>query len=102
METTKRIYRGTELKFRLTIEADGFSMEDDDFAVRVYSRRKSIKIPKENMIVDGEGNYIFTFGTADLDTGDITLETTAYVPDTDFDDGIRTEVNKIELCKVLP
>ena len=42
----------------------------------------------------------FTLDTAELGTGDYIVTTIAYVPDEDFDDGLRTEVQKQLLCSV--
>ena len=45
---------------------------------------------------DEEGYYL-CFDTADFGTGQIFAIITAYVPDTDFADGFRTEKLKVEL-----
>jgi len=50
-------------------------------------------------ITAGE-EYLFTIDTKELGTGDYTVYTIAYVPDEDFDDGIRREVTKQILCTV--
>lgn len=98
---TKIAYKGTDLKFILNIEIEGFSMEDDDFKVRLYSHRKSLEIPKKQMKQDEQGRFLFGFHTEDLGVGDIMMETIAYVPDTDFEDGIRKEVDRKILKKVV-
>lgn len=91
---------GTELKFQLDIEAEGFSMADDDFKVIIsnYNKRKEIK--KEDMKLDDNENYLFTVDTAYFGSGEYLITIIAYVPDEDFDDGIRTEVQKQVLCQV--
>lgn len=94
------IFVGTELKFQLIIESDGFSMADDDFKVIIsnYNKRKEIK--KEDMKLDDNENYLFTVDTAYFGSGEYIATIIAYVPDEDFDDGIRTEVQKQVLCRV--
>ena len=103
MEELKNVYKGTELKFILTIDADGFSMVDDDFKIRLSTNdgRKYIEITKEQMAVDEDDNYIFMFDTSCLGTGIVTMTTFAYVPDEDFDDNLRTEVDKIAICRIM-
>lgn len=39
-------YKGDEIKFAINIEAQGFSMDDDDFDIEVASTRVSIKASK--------------------------------------------------------
>lgn len=90
------VYLGTELKFAITITADGFDMEADDFSVvfKNNGNGKTIELSKSQLVYDQEVYYAL-FDTTDLGTGLVNVITTAYVPDSDFDDGFRTEVNVI-------
>lgn len=99
-DTIKKIYLGTELKFQVDIESDGFSMADDDFNVVIKNKKIEKTIKKEDMLVTAEEKYIFTLDTAEFGAGEYIIITTAYVPDEDFDDGLRTEVTKQTLCVV--
>jgi hypothetical protein len=94
------IYQGTELKFALDIDIEGFSMDSDDFKVTIKNTKKQIEIKKSDMLVTENDEYLFTVDTAEMGTGDYYLITTAYVPDSDFQDGLRTEVQKQLLCVV--
>lgn len=96
----RTIYQGTELKFTLDIQSDGFSMADDDFKVVIKNTKKSVTILKAEMILDENENYLFTVDTGFMGTGEYWITTIAYVPDDDFDDGLRTEVQKQLLCVV--
>jgi len=96
----RTIYQGTELKFTLDIQSEGFSMADDDFKVVIKNTKKSVTIPKSDMILDENENYLFTVDTGFMGTGEYWITTIAYVPDDDFDDGLRTEVQKQLLCVV--
>lgn len=97
---TRTIYQGTELKFLLEITSEGFSMVDDDFKVVIKNIKNEKVIRKDEMLLTDNDEYIFTVDTAELGTGEYWITTIAYVPDTDFDDGIRTEVQKQLLCVV--
>ena len=92
------IYIGTDLKFLLKIEAEDFSMVEDDFHVKVVnsSTKKFIVINKEDMPVDEEDNYYLCFSTESLGKGFISVFVYASVPDEDFDTGIRREIYKLE------
>lgn len=95
-----RIFVGTELKFKVDIQAGGFSMEDDDFTVTIRRRNQERVFHKEDMVIDGEGGYYVCFDTAEFGTGIISAVVTAYVPDQDFPDGLRTEVTEMDLVIV--
>ena len=99
----RSIYLGTELKFALSIESEGFSMETDDFKVVVKStkKKKEIVITKEEMLIDENEKYLFLIDTEELGIGEYWIYVYAYVPDEDFPDGIRTEVQKQQLCTVM-
>jgi hypothetical protein len=97
---SRPIYQGTELKFSLDIEIEGFSMFDDDFKVAIKNTKTLVEIPKEEMILTDDDKFLFTIDTKEIGTGDYYIFVTAYVPDDDFDDGFRTEVQKQLLCIV--
>lgn len=99
--TQKPIYQGTDLKFQIDIVTEGFDMDADDFKVVIKNGSKSEKvITKGEMLVTENDKYLFTLNTAELGTGEYVISTFAYVPDSDFDSGIRTEVTKQTLCVV--
>ena len=91
------VYLGTELKFAITITAGGFSMQEDDFSVEFKntSNGNSVKLSKSELVSDGE-LYLALVDTTALGAGIVRVVTTAFVPDADFDDGLRTEVNVID------
>lgn len=93
-------YVGTELKFAFTITASGFDIDDDDFEILVKGQRRSIRIPKDECFMDENDQWYFTFDTAQLGPGMVYAIITAYVPDEDFDDGVRKEVAKIDLVYI--
>lgn len=97
------VFKGTELKYKLEIECEGFSMDDDDFKVELYNSRVHQEIAKDELYVEqGEENeYYFHFDSAEFGTGEVTLKVTAYVPDYAFPDSLRTEVYKQILVKVI-
>ena len=99
----RKIYKGTGLKFRLNIEADGLSMDDFDFSIKIYTHpEKYIVIGKEDMHVDEDENLFFTLDSNSLDPGQIIMETTAMIPDSDFEGGYRKEIDRKILCNMLP
>lgn len=95
-----KVWLGTGLKFRVEIQAGGFSMEDDDFTVEIRRGRTSRVFAKDDLVTDGDGNWYVCFDTRDFGAGLYQIITTASVPDTDFPGGIRTEVNRADLIRV--
>lgn len=93
-------FLGTEKKYLIEIQSDGFDMERDDFEVSIKRGTNILVIKKEDMVQDDDGNFYVTFDTAALGGGKVTMTVTAYVPDADFEDGLRTEVVKFEFLKI--
>lgn len=93
------IYRGTDLKFAINIESPGFKMDEDDFTIELVNGRRKLTIEKDQMVQGDDGWYL-CFDSSDIGAGDITIIVYAYVPDSDFDDGVRTEVYKDILCHI--
>ena len=91
------IFIPTEVKFAFKIEADGFSMDDDDFNVVVKGSTGSVTLEKDDCFDDGEGHWYFAFDSSDVGPGQPVATVTAYVPDTDYPDGLRTEAYKMKL-----
>ena len=91
---------GTELKFLIEIEAGGFSMVNDDFTVTIKRGTKQKVFAKADLARDAEDKFYVCFDSAEFGTGMIQAVITAYVPDTDFPDGLRTEVYLIDLVNV--
>ena len=71
---------------------------DFECALYVYTNR-TVVIPKSKMKKVDDDNYIVVVDSIDamrIGRGKINAEITAFIPDSDFDDGIRTE--KLILC----
>lgn len=97
-------YVGTKLKYKVEITAEGFSMDDDEFEVEVRRGRQSIVIKKEDMLIhepeEGENEYFITIDTEALGAGTYEVITRAYVPDDDFEEGVRPEIDRQTLIVV--
>ena len=96
------VQQGEEKKYKVTINQEGFSMNDDDFRIRLSwgLNKKSLLIPKDKMFSDEHDNWYFTFPTDGM-VGRVIAECVYYVPDDDFDDGLRTMVDRQFLCFVV-
>lgn len=87
---------GTEVKYLMT--ATGFDMNADDFNVCVYCGGVSKTFAKSDLVFDADaGNWYLCFDTTDFRSGTMVATVTAFVPDTDFPDGVRTEMAKYVL-----
>lgn len=95
----ENIYIGTELKLNVNIEPiSGLSMDDYDWFVEVYCSTKRIsKINKQESIRIDENNYIVLVDTEELGAGLLKCKVTAYIPDYDFPDELRTEVTFVDM-----
>lgn len=90
-------YVGTDLKFKIDINAQGFSMQDDDFYITLAQGNYIVNVPKEKL-VQNNGDFYLLVDTTSFKSGTIRMITTAMVPDDDFDTGFRREVVAVDLC----
>lgn len=95
-----RVFQGTELKFNIHIEPIGeMTMDDYHFHVEVICgafKKQSLSIDKEQAIRVDADNYVVCFSTAGLGTGSLKCRITAEIPDSDFEDGFRTEITEVD------
>lgn len=93
-------FKGDEIKFAITLEAEGFSMDTDDFDIEVKSGNTSIKgyqgVQKEEssgIVIFKEGDAWYAIAdTAGLATGTMRVIATAHIPDANANDGIRKNI----------
>lgn len=102
-----RSFEGQDVKYLVQIDTPGFDMATDDFFIRVRHGQKEKTFQKADLIdevsiVDGvtQHNYYLAFNTGYFGPGELTCIITAYAPDTDFEDGIRTEIDKFTFSNV--
>lgn len=88
------IFLGTELKLNIHIEPIGeITMDDYDFEVEIYcSSKRAITVKKSDAIRNDENNYIILVDTNIVGSGALKCKVTAYIPDGDFEDSLRTEI----------
>lgn len=91
---------GTELKINVHVEPiDGLHMSDYDFECLFYvNTNKHVVVSKADMKEVDIDNYLALI-TSDLTNkigrGAIKMKITAYIPDADFPDGLRTEIAEV-------
>lgn len=89
---------GTELKINVHLDRmDGYKMSDIDFSCDfyVYTNRR-ITVKKEAMVKVDDDNYVACFDSSQLGVGKIMCRVTAFIPDADFEDVLRKEVETVE------
>ena len=95
----ERPFLGTDLKFIIEIESPGFDITRDDFEVLLEGGEGSVLLRKEDIVRD-DNNWYICFSTKDLGAGLVYATVTAHVPDDDFEDGIRDEVDKYVIADI--
>lgn len=85
---------GTELKFDLYFEPIGtVHAAYYDFSIKAYcNSRSNLAISKAECVKTSQDNYLVMVDTTTLGIGQLTFEVTAYIPDGNFEDGLRTEI----------
>lgn len=102
---------GSEVKFIVEVNSPGFDMVRDDFEIDLKRGSTTKHFAKSDLIVEtttdtinGEEvettNFYLCFDTRDFGKGIMTAIITAHVPDTDFPDGIRDEVDKFNFFDI--
>ena len=89
-----KVYQGTEIKLNVNIEPmKGVSMESYNFNVEIYTfPSKVLTFNKSDATRVDANNYIVLVDTSLLGAGEVKCKVTAYIPDDDFKDGLRTEI----------
>lgn len=102
-----KTFYGSEKKERIEIVGEGFSMVTDDFDIILRRGRVEKTFHKSDLIhnvvtVAGQEQHEFylCFDTTDFGPGALTCIVKAYVPDSDFPDGFRTEIDKFPLTPI--
>lgn len=100
---------GTELKININIAPiDGLRMSSYDFEIDFYIKPScSITLVKKGATLSeglhkvDEDNYIACIDSTSLGTGKLKAMITAYIPDSDFYDGHRTEKIKLDTNVII-
>ena len=104
-------FSGTERKFLVEINSPGFDIGRDEFEVvltrgtiqRVFHKsdmiRETYTVVEDGVEVE-KTNFYLCFDTQDFGNGIIVATVVAHVPDADFADGIRDEVDEFDLLLV--
>ena len=86
---------GTTLKLLVSADlGEGIHLEDVDFCCVFfrYGINTGQTVNKSEMSKISQDEYIAVVDTKIIGTGEYYMRLTAYIPDTDVDSGIRTEV----------
>lgn len=111
-------YQGQEVKFKLDIVADGFSMDNDPFDVTVVSGRTSVSGSKTVAFVSSDAStakqgseevcitksgedWWVVVKTDTLAKGEMRAITTAHITDTSAWDGVRNDISVNTLGPLL-
>lgn len=96
----QKVYLGTELKLNINIEPiDEMTMDDYNFNVELICgllKKTSKVISKDKAKRIDQDNYMVCFNTDDLGVGKLRCKVTAYLPDGDFEDSLRTEITETD------
>ena len=91
---------GTEVKFAVSIKAQGFDMAEDNFTLSIMKGRNVVKeYSKSDLVVDDD-TYLLCIDTEEIGVGTFDLAVNAQIPDGDFGDVYRTEIERVPLMTV--
>lgn len=101
MDCNNIIQQGEQAKYQIAFDRFSFTPNDNDFQIKLSWGMPGsiITIPKSEMVTNAFGEWYFMFDTSDM-LGVVTAECTFFVPDTNYDDGYRKEVDRQFICFV--
>ena len=112
-------YQGTEIKFKIELTAEGFTMDTDPFDITVASQRSSVTGSKTIAVTGASSDSDKKQGSAELSIvresdgwygivetdalskGELRVIATAHITDTSAYDGVRNEVAVAALGQLL-
>lgn len=89
-------FTGSDIKVKVELECEGFDMDLDEWSITVYlNGKKAHTYQKGECVRDEDGNWFCCISRNHLKKyGVLTLAGEGEVPDEDFSDGIRHEVDR--------
>ena len=98
-----RYYVGEKLKFRITLTAEGFDQEDGRYDIDFYCGDNEVKRYNQDSMKKGlDGNWYLLIDTEGMQPGVMRIVVSVYIPDADFDDNERKEIESISLGPLRP
>ena len=87
---------GTDFKLQVIINdlPDEVTMQSLDFQCEFHVGASSIKFNKEDLKNPDDDVFIAPIQTQQLERGDLWFSITAAIPDSDFPDGFRNEIQR--------
>ena len=90
----------TGLKYAVNMEAEGFSMDDDDWKITVYGFADKLEFTRTNSVRDDDGQWYICIDTEVTGAGVLYIQFDAWVPDADFATGLRHERKRFRLIEM--
>lgn len=100
--STSGAFVGTQLKFAVSITADGFDMSEDEWKIIVTRGKNTQVFDSTTAVEDADGQWYITVDTLALGAGQAYITYVAYVPDEDCEGGYRTEIDEAPLVIIRP
>ena len=88
---------GTELKIRINVQPiDGVHLSECDFTCSFYvTSSKTVTFSKEELIMLDNDTYLALINSEELGVGAIKMNIKILVPDDDFPNKVRTEIDTV-------
>lgn len=98
-----RYYVGEDLKFKITLTAEGFNQSEDQYEIDFYCGDNPVKHFTQDQMKPGlDGDYYLLIDTKGMKPGVMRMVITAHIPDSDFSDHYRDEMESISLGPLRP
>ena len=91
---------GGGVKFAVNMTCEGFDMDEDDWTITVSRGDNVLVFDKDSAVKDGDGQWYICVDTEALGAGEAGIVFEAYVPDEDFEGGLRHEIQEFRLMVI--
>ena len=97
-----RYFVGEDLKFKITLEAEGFVQDEDEYQIEFICGSYTHTYTQDDIVKGADGCHYLLIPTSSLAPGVMKMIITVFVPDGDFLNGVRKEVESIVLGPLKP
>lgn len=97
METSGRVYYGSDIKLSLEVDFGSVSGAATDFDVTFTMGNAQLTLTKEQLIQVNENTFLACIKSPKTQRGELKAFVRAHFPDDDFEDGIHTIVEPISV-----
>lgn len=101
MRRLEELWEGSDELFQVSIESDGFNIDEDDLEITLVGEKGSTVHKKDDLLHDDNNQWYVMVETEKLGVGIVTAVTTLIFPDPLCPGGIRRDVEPPQTIAII-